>query len=202
MNQDYSLKDFDKLLIDSNLIGATSLAELRQAESEIIDIKMTMFRMKAYRGKFDYPYLKYIHKFLFENLYDWAGLDRYDMGLVGVFRKGETEFTLGSKIPGVSSALFEALKKENYFERQDLGEFIKSISLFLNGLNILHPFREGNGRVQRLFIEQLAHNAGYALDISTVPKSIMDQASILGCKGKTTGYEKLIASNIRPISYK
>ena len=32
-------------------------------------------------------------------------------------------------------------------------DMIKSLASFLNGINILHPFREGNGRTQRLFIK-------------------------------------------------
>lgn len=31
-------------------------------------------------------------------------------------------------------------------------------------LNALYPFREGSGRIQRIFINQLAKNAGYKLD--------------------------------------
>ena len=61
----------------------------------------------------------------------------------GVFRKGETEFTHGSKLPKVANALFDALKNENYFKTLNREEFIKSSASFLNGLNILHPFREG-----------------------------------------------------------
>jgi cell filamentation protein len=37
----------------------------------------------------------------------------------------------------------------------------------------LHPFREGNGRVQRIFISQLAENAGHNLDYSA-----LDQAAL------------------------
>ena len=60
------------------------------------------------------------------------------------------------------------------------------------GLNILHPFREGNGRTQRLFVELLAQNAGYPIDLSTVSKTTTIQACILGAKGKLTGFEKII----------
>jgi cell filamentation protein len=41
----------------------------------------------------------------------------------------------------------------------------------------LHPFREGNGRVQRLFIEYLAENAGYRVDFSQVTDKQMIEAS-------------------------
>ena len=43
--------------------------------------------------------------------------------------------------------------------------------------NVLHPFREGNGRTQRLFIEYLALNAGYRVDFSSVTLEEMIVAS-------------------------
>jgi len=44
---------------------------------------------------------------------------------------------------------------------------------YLSEINAIHPFREGNGRVQRLFISQLAEHAGYFLDYSA-----LDQADL------------------------
>ena len=42
----------------------------------------------------------------------------------------------------------------------------------------LDPFREGNGRTQRVFMEQLAHAAGHDLDFTVVSRERMIQASI------------------------
>lgn len=44
-------------------------------------------------------------------------------------------------------------------------------------MNVIHPFREGNGRTQRLFIEYLAEANGYVLDFDKVSKKEMIQAS-------------------------
>jgi len=85
---------------------------------------------------------------------------------------------------------------EDHFRNLPKEDFVKSAASFMNGLNMLHPFREGNGRTQRIFIEQLADHAGYNLDLSKVSKNIMIQASILAEKGKTTGLEKIIGDNI------
>ncbi|TEB07761.1 Adenosine monophosphate-protein transferase VbhT [Pelotomaculum schinkii] len=48
---------------------------------------------------------------------------------------------------------------------------------FISEINMLHPFREGNGRVQRLFIQYLAENAGYQVDFSQVTDKEMIEAS-------------------------
>ena len=40
-------------------------------------------------------------------------------------------------------------------------EYIRKLAHYYSEINILHPFREGNGRTQRVFFSQLAMLAGY-----------------------------------------
>lgn len=49
--------------------------------------------------------------------------------------------------------------------------------------NELHPFREGNGRTQRVFLAQLAQNAGYRLDFSCVDADELMIATIYAAQG-------------------
>lgn len=187
-----SLNDFDKELLSSNLVGAKNLDELFELEQNITADRILQIKLSPLPGSFDYHHLKMLHRELFKDIYSWAGKDRYELGYHGIFRKGNTEFTSGEKLPVVAKGLFSALEAENYFKNLDRERFVKSAASFLNGLNILHPFREGNGRTQRLFMELLAANAGYELDISTISQSINIQASILGAKGQFVGFEKII----------
>jgi len=145
-----SLNDFDKELLSSNLLGAKNLDELHELEKNITADKILQLKLAPITGDFGYTHFKTLHKELFKDIYVWAGKDRYDIGYRGVFRKGDTEFTHGEKLPEVTKGLFDALKVEHYFKDLDKEQFIKSAASFLNGLNILHPFREGNGRTQRL----------------------------------------------------
>jgi len=50
--------------------------------------------------------------------------------------------------------------------------------LYCAELNVLHPFREGNGRSLREFMRQLALNAGYDLDFTLVPGRMVFEASV------------------------
>lgn len=50
-------------------------------------------------------------------------------------------------------------------------------------LNVIHPFREGNGRTQRLFFEAIALNAGYEVDWSQVNRDEWLDANIRGYFG-------------------
>jgi len=186
------MNNFDKELLASNLIGAKTIKELSIKERILTTDKIIQIKKNPILGNFDYAHLKEINRLLFEDIYIWAGHDRYDIGYRGVFRKGDTEFTHGKHLPEVANNLFDALKNENYFKHLTKEEFIKSAASFLNGLNILHPFREGNGRTQRLFMELLSQNAGYPIDLSTASKTTTIQACILGAKGKLAGFEKII----------
>jgi cell filamentation protein len=196
LNND-ELNDFDRELLSSNIIGAKTIKELAIKERQIVSLKEFSLRKKGINGNFDYAHLKAIHRELFEDIYVWAGKDRYDIGSYGVFRKGGTEFTYGKKLPEIAKDLFTALKDENYFKALKKEEMIKSLASFLNGINILHPFREGNGRTQRLFLEELAKNAKYELNLSNVSQNIMIQASIQGAKGNIKGYEIILREYLK-----
>ncbi|WP_029191439.1 Fic family protein, partial [Paenibacillus elgii] len=67
---------------------------------------------------------------------------------------------------------------EKFLKDLPMADFAKCASHYMAEINVLHPFREGNGRAQREFIRQLAVNAGYQLDWSRVDKSLVMQASI------------------------
>jgi len=56
--------------------------------------------------------------------------------------------------------------------------------------NMIHPFREGNGRVQRLFFEHLAAYNEYALDWSLISQAEWIQANI---DGFNVDYQSLTA---------
>lgn len=198
------LNDFDRELLSSNIIGAKTIKELSETERQITSLKEFKLRRNGTKGSFDYAHLKAIHKELFKDIFVWAGYDRYDIGYRGIFRKGSTEFTHGNRLPEIATGLFDALKDENHFKDLNKEVMIKSLASFLNGINILHPFREGNGRTQRLFIEELAKNAGYELNLSNVSQSIMIQASIQGAKGNIKGYEIILEEHLKrqPIKIK
>ena len=54
----------------------------------------------------------------------------------------------------------------------------KRLAYYLSELNVLHPFREGNGRTTREFIRQLALKNGYKLNLSKVMPEEVLNASI------------------------
>ncbi len=71
--------------------------------------------------------------------------------------------------------ILEKLKEENYLENYSKEELAKSLAYYMAELNVLHPFREGNGRTIREFIRELAWKNGYILDMQNVqPKEMLE----------------------------
>ncbi|OCR84722.1 cell filamentation protein Fic, partial [Campylobacter fetus subsp. testudinum] len=75
--------DFDRQLLSSNLVGAKNLLELNKREREISNIQIDRLHKNMIKGGFDYQHLKSIHKFIFKDIYNWAGKDRNDMQIYG-----------------------------------------------------------------------------------------------------------------------
>lgn len=77
----------------------------------------------------------------------------------------------------MAEEIFLKLQKENYLIGLPKDEVIIRLSYYLAELNAMHPFREGNGRTQRVFIEYLEQTAGYYVDFSKVSSKAMIEAS-------------------------
>jgi len=201
-DKNIELSLFDQELLGSNKVEAINLEDLFLKEQKLTLIAELSIRDKPVTGIFDFNYLQAIHKRLFDDVYTFAGKDRFEMRYPGVFVKGETHFTPGSKLPEVSKALFDALQDDKFFVNLDHKEFAQEMAIFFNGLNLLHPFREGNGRTQRLFMESLAQNAGYVLSLHQVSQEAMIRACQNAAKGFINSLEILMRHHLEPIENK
>ena len=74
--------------------------------------------------------------------------------------------------------LFKELKNENYLADLSKEELAERLAYYLSELNVLHPYREGNGRTTREFIRELALKNGYNLNLSKVTPQDFLKASI------------------------
>ncbi|EAI9237983.1 cell filamentation protein Fic [Campylobacter coli] len=198
-----NLSEFDKFLIKTNKIGAKSLDELFRKERMITNKKALELGKNPIKGNFDYQHLKDIHKALFEDVYTWAGQDRMQMGLKEKFAKYAPNGAIINFVPGkdlnaTAQQIFTWLKEDNYLKNsKDLNDFAKNLAEFARNLNALHPFREGNGRTQRIFLNELAKNAGYKLDLNLIPKDKTIMASVEASQLKLGKLEAIIKTNLK-----
>jgi len=97
---------------------------------------------------------------LFSSLYEWAG----EIRRVGIW-KGNTRFCAPERIEKEASKLFDALNRDfaEKSKRWYFSEAADRLAYHYGELNILHPFREGNGRTQRVLFEFIAQDIGYSI---------------------------------------
>ncbi len=108
----------------------------------------------------DFEFYKSLHKYVFSDIYEWAG----EIRKVNISKKG-TNFCLVEKIEENGLRIFNNLHKSNFLKAFKCDEFTdKFVELYCE-LNHLHPFREGNGRIQRLFLSMLPKHNGKKLTL-------------------------------------
>ena len=151
-----------------NKAGITDQDQLDEYEGDFTAIRLLELTQYPVEGSFDLAHLCKIHQYLFQDVYDWAG----EVRTVDIIR-GESRFCNVRHIQPYSNTVFGALAAEKYLVNLEPKVFAHRLAHYLSEINAIHPFREGNGRVQRLFISQLAEHANYSLDYSA-----LDQAEV------------------------
>ncbi len=166
-NSIYCYKESDVLV---NKFDIRDNKKLEEIERKIVLAKLYELRQNNRIGNFDVNHFVGIHKFLFEDIYPFAGLFRTENIAKGNFCFAEWEY-----IEDELKRILDQLKEENYLQNLDREMFIKRLSYYMAELNVLHPFREGNGRTIREFIRQLAYKNGYVLNLKNIkPKDMLD----------------------------
>ena len=161
-----------------NKAGITDQEQLDEYEGDFTAIRLLELTQNPVEGSFDLAHLYKIHQYLFQDVYEWAG----EVRTVDIIR-GDSRFCNVRQIQSYSTTVFSALAAEKYLLNLEATVFAKRLAYYLSEINAVHPFREGNGRVQRLFISQLAEHAGYSLDYSALEQAELYpvmQASFLG----------------------
>lgn len=168
----YVYKGTDVLRNLANIRDGTTLERFESASTLY---RQACLSSKPIVGNFDLSHLKAIHRWLFQDVFDWAG----EIRTINI-SKGGTMFGSHHFIENYSASVFRKLAKErdswrNTPERIDLPA---RLAEYLGEINALHPFREGNGRTQRIFIGQLAAGHGLKIRWDQMRQHQMVQASI------------------------
>ena len=156
-----------------NKLDIKDVSLLQKYEAKITAVKLLALRQKGIIGIFDVKHLKDIHLFLFEDIYPFAGQFRTENIGKGVFRFAEWQY-----IDSELVKLLEKLKSEDYLANMDRNLLSNKLAYYISELNVLHPFREGNGRTIREFIRELALKNSYILNLKKVDPSAFLDASI------------------------
>lgn len=142
-----------------NKLGITNSAELARAEEKLskkraLELFDSGLLNKMEAGSF--ASLQAIHKQLFQDIYEFAGLVRYENIAKGSFRF----------VPAMY--LQEAIKQ---IERMPQSNFDEIVEKYVE-MNVAHPFREGNGRSMRIWLDlSFKKELNVAVDWSKINKN-------------------------------
>jgi len=167
---------YPELNVMRNRLGIRQAERLAQAAYEFTALRAATLSLgPLLRGL---PHLCAIHQHLYQDIFDWAG----DIREMDIYQ-GDTRFCHFAYIEKEGNALMQDLEEEGYLVGLEKADFINRLSHYYCEINVLQPFRIGNGIVQRIFFEQLAIHAGYQLDWRGIDPEAWAQANQSGAMG-------------------
>lgn len=173
-----------------NKLNIKDEKKLEDYERQMVSFKLATIRKHSMPEKFNANRLKYIHNYLFCDIYDFAGKYREENITKDNFMFAQYEY--------LRENVNKILDKININEliNMTFEEKIKNISYYMTELNVLHPFREGNGRTIREFIRQLLQALGLEIDFSKIKYEEIIRVSKLAVIDDTEQVELLRKSII------
>ena len=163
-----------------NRLGISNPDQLEAAETDFTAVRLAGLLQRPLPGNYDLAHLRRFHERIFGDVYPWAGELR-----TVVISKGGT-FCLPQHIESFAADVFGRLAAADMLRGRGRELFIDGLTELLADLNALHPFREGNGRTQRAFCAQLAHDAGHHLRwaaMDPLENVMASRASLAGDNG-------------------
>ncbi|HJB91347.1 MAG TPA: Fic family protein [Candidatus Eisenbergiella merdigallinarum] len=141
-----------------NKLGITDSAELAKTEEKISKQKAVEMFESGYLESLEagtFESLARIHKYLFDKIYDFAG----ELRKVNI-SKGNFRF---APLMYLDAAL-------QSIDKMPQSTFDEIVEKYVE-MNVAHPFREGNGRSARIWLDlMLKKEIGYVVDWSKVDK--------------------------------
>lgn len=148
-----------------NKLNTRFQSELDEKEKYLFQARYLQLRNNASclgDQTFDFEYLKSIHRYLFQDVYEWAG----NIKLQNTYKKN-MHYVDVADIPQCAKEIFGDVKKSFVVNMQP-DEFCEKAGQLLYDIHFLHPFREGNTRSELTYIKLLSEYCGVGLDYTAV----------------------------------
>ena len=147
-----------------NLLDIRDQSELEKAEADYVSFRLKDIARNPLQGHYDYAHLLQMHRFIFQDLYDWAGQQRK----VNIYKE---EAVLGglsidySDVFDIARDAEKVLAEMRHKEWQNMSIHEKAVQFSdsLAKLWKIHPFREGNTRTTVTFCCQYADEIGLSM---------------------------------------
>ncbi len=164
-----------------NNLGIEISAELRSREYKYAGAHAIRLKKEFRKTNpvLNHEFYKNLHKEMFQDLYKWAGKYR----TIDMSKEGNS-FSTNKHLERTMSDSIGILIDRNFLkDKKDRFDFVREAALHYNSFNVHHPFREGNGRTNQLYFEELGRQAGYDIDFKKVPKHVYHHAVKEGFNG-------------------
>jgi cell filamentation protein len=179
-----------------NLLGIHDASQLEVAERKHTFARSLQLEKAEVTvpQTFDLEHLRGIHRHVFGDVYEWAG----QLRVTELVRPSADpnapghEFVKPGDIERLAGAVFGQLGDPTALAGLARGKQVEALAQTYAGINVLHPFVEGNGRTQRIFLQHVAHAAGLQIDWSKMP----DQNQVMA-EAFTVGYRP-VAEALEP----
>jgi len=168
-----ALSDKSKYCYDNgvlfNKLNITDQKEFDKVEASLTYLRINMLSQKDYKFSFDVNYYLSIHKYIFQDLYEFAGEIRSEN-----ITKGNTPFCRPEFVFNYLKYTLEELKKD-IRKIDSFDKYVCFLSKYYGEINMIHPFREGNGRTLREYLRQLVE---YLNNYLPLPSMYLDYSNI------------------------
>jgi len=159
LDPDYTYTD-PKTGILRNIAGIVNQELLVAFESLHVARRLEELEQKPIKVR-DSKGLSIIHKYLFQDVYAWAGIIR----TVEISKAGK-QFFPTDRFDTAFVYIDTLVTEYRQLKLATRKEFSHKLAQILDTVNFLHPFREGNGRTQREFLRILALEKNLILNLN------------------------------------
>lgn len=196
MDDFYSPEDhycYPNSAVLKNRLGLNTLPELDRAEKLFVNARL--IDVSAVPRTFDYTHFRALHFHMFQDIYGWAGVER-DVFIT----KGHSPFASPLHIRSQSIQALSRLRAELLAKRHAFELLPAILSHFVSEMNVVHAFREGNGRHLREFVRQVLEELGCGFTAGALLRERWIPAVIAGFCGDEKPMAALLGEAIVTVS--
>jgi len=165
-----------------NKFGITDPAALARTASDCTARRITELQSSPIRGGFDSSHLQEIHRYLFQDVFDWAG------GL----RHIETGSVPATSLEESLNRSLDRLSRENLLRGLSAEEWTRRASGYVEELRSLHPFLAGNDLAIAEFATELARKNNLTLQWEGEPDTVSDAVAFAEQSERSAQLRRLI----------
>jgi cell filamentation protein len=183
--------------IQSNKLGLTDPDALAYAANESASRRLAELQASPISGGFDSAHLQEIHRYLYQDVFDWAG----------ELRRIEKGGAPASSLEDTLNRIFDRLSRENLLKGLDADEWTRRASDHIEELHSLHPFIAGSDLAIQEFATELARKNNLCLEWRGAPEASTDAIDFAAQADRSAQLRRLImlavdADPVAPISYR